>query len=106
MSESASEGGTPAIGDDKVMFPYEKLYYSSKDKSEIDELPEIKREEILAERASQLERHQQDIALRRLLASREKEEAKAAEKKKRKAGTADLEDNQSLQEATSREGLT
>lgn len=94
MSESPSEGGTPAIGDDKPMFPYEKLYYSSKDKSEIEALPEIKREEILADRASQLERHQQDLALRRLLASREKEEAKAAEKKKRKAGTADLEESQ------------
>jgi RNA polymerase-associated protein RTF1 len=94
MSESPSEGGTPAIADDKPMFPYEKLYYSSKDKSEIETLPEIKREEILADRASQLERHQQDLALRRLLASREKEEAKAAEKKKRKAGTADLEENQ------------
>ncbi len=94
MSESPSEGGTPAIADHKPMFPHEKLYYSSKDRSEIDALPEIKREEILAERASQFERHQQDLALRRLLASREKEEAKAAEKKKRKAGTADLEENQ------------
>ena len=80
--------------DDKPMFPYEKLYYSSKDKAEIDALPEIKREEILADRASQLERHQQDLALRRLLASREMEEAKATEKKKRKAGTADLEESQ------------
>jgi RNA polymerase-associated protein RTF1 len=95
MSESASEGGTPpTMADDKPMFPYEKLYYSSKDRSEIEAMPEIKREEILAERASQLERHQQDLALRRLLASREKEEAKANEKKKRKAGTADLEDSQ------------
>lgn len=82
------------MADDKPMFPYEKLYYGSKDKSEIENMPEIKREEILADRASQLERHQQDLALRRLLASREKEEAKAADKKKRKAGTADLEENQ------------
>jgi RNA polymerase-associated protein RTF1 len=94
MSESATEGGTPAVADDKPMFPYEKLYYSSKDKSEIEGLPEIKREEILADRASQLERHQQDLALRRLLASREKEESRAADKKKRKAGAADLEENQ------------
>ena len=76
------------------MFPYEKLYYSSKDKSEIDAMPEIKREEILADRAAQFERHQQDLALRRLLASREKEEAKAAEKKKRKASAADLDESQ------------
>ena len=94
MSESATESGTPALADDKPMFPYEKLYYSSKDKSEINALPEIKREEILADRASQLERHQQDLALRRLLASREKEESRAAEKKKRKAGAADLEESQ------------
>jgi RNA polymerase-associated protein RTF1 len=94
MSESDSEGGTPAITDDKPMFPFEKLYLSSKDKDEIESLPEIKREEILADRAAQLERHQQDLALRRLLASREKEEAKATEKKKRKAGAADLEESQ------------
>lgn len=94
MSESATEGGTPALADDKPMFPHEKLYYTSRDKSEIEALPEIKREEILADRASQLERHQQDLALRRLLASREKEESRAADKKKRKVGAADLEENQ------------
>lgn len=94
MSESASQGGTPAAADDKPMFPHEKLYYSAIDKSEIDALPEIKREEILADRASQLERHQQDLALRRLLATREKEEANSIEKKKRKAGAAELEENQ------------
>ena len=94
MSESDSDGESPPAGDDGPIFPYEKLYFSAKDKAEIESLPEIRRESILAERTAQLERHDQDVTLRRLLAARAKEEAKASEKKKRKAGVADLEENQ------------
>jgi RNA polymerase-associated protein RTF1 len=95
MSESDSEGEAAAEEDDGPIFPYEKLYYSAKDKAEIMALPEIQREELLSERAQQVDRHNQDLALRRLLASREREEARAqAKKNKRKAGTADLEEGQ------------
>lgn len=94
MSESDSEGGSPGPVEDGAIFPYEKYYHSAADKDEIMALPEIQREEIIADRAAQVERHLQDMALRRLLASREREEARAAEKKKRKAGAADLEETQ------------
>lgn len=96
MSESDSDDASPPdVEEDGPIFPYEKLYYSAKDKEEIMALPEIKREEILSERAQQVDRHNQDLALRRLLASREREQARAeAKKNKRKASAADIEDGQ------------
>lgn len=93
-SESESQASPPANDDDGPIFPYEKLYYSAKDKDDIMALPEIQREQILSERAQEVDRHNQDLALRRLLASREKEEARKAKKNKRKASAAGLEDGQ------------
>ncbi|OXV07598.1 hypothetical protein Egran_04636 [Elaphomyces granulatus] len=92
-SESESDGSPPQDADDGPIFPYEKLYYSAKDKEEIMAMPERQREEILSDRAQQVDRHNQDLALRRLLASREREAARAqAKKNKRKASATDLED--------------
>ncbi|KAJ5111152.1 hypothetical protein N7532_001687 [Penicillium argentinense] len=92
MSDS-DDDSEPDVSDaeDKPIFPYDKLYYSAKEKDEIMAMPEIQREELLSERAQQVDRHHQDLALRRLLKDREREEAKAA---KRKAGAAGLDDNQ------------
>ncbi|KAL3468479.1 hypothetical protein BJX64DRAFT_246042 [Aspergillus heterothallicus] len=96
MSESEaasdSEGSDPEVEDDGPIFPYEKLYLSAKDKQDIMALPEIQREQILSERAQEVDRHNQDLALRRLLASREKEEARKAKKNKRKASVANLDE--------------
>lgn len=93
-SESDSDASPPAPDDDGPVFPYEKLYYSAKDKEEIMAMPEIQREQILSERAQEVDRHNQDLALRRLLASREREEARKAKKNKRKASMAGLEEGQ------------
>lgn len=93
MSQSDSEAGF-SPGADKPIFPYEKLYYDAEDKARIDAKPEIEREEILAQRSEQVERHEQDLTLRRLVAARAKEEAKNAAKNKRKASAADLEETQ------------
>ncbi|KAJ5970834.1 Plus-3 [Penicillium vulpinum] len=95
MSESESEADNSGDDDeDRPIFPYDKLYYSAQDKKDIMAMPEIQREETLSERAQQVDRHNQDLALRRLLASRSREEARAAKKAKRKAGSAGLDDNQ------------
>jgi RNA polymerase-associated protein RTF1 len=93
MSESESDSSPPPDGNDGPIFPYEKTFYSAKDKEEIMAMPEIQREELLTERALQVDRHNQDMALRRLLASRERD-ASALEKKKRKAGDTDMEESQ------------
>ncbi|KAJ5210593.1 Plus-3 [Penicillium cf. griseofulvum] len=94
MSESESEADNSGDDEDRPIFPYDKLYYSAQDKKDIMAMPEIQREETLSERAQQVDRHNQDLALRRLLASRSREEARAAKKAKRKAGSAGLDDNQ------------
>ncbi|KAL4906643.1 hypothetical protein BDW74DRAFT_150891 [Aspergillus multicolor] len=96
MSESEapsdSEGSDAAVEDEGPLYPYEKLYHSIKDKNDIMALPEIQREQILSERAQEVDRHNQDLALRRLLASREREEARKAKKNKRKASAANLDE--------------
>jgi len=93
MSQSESEAEF-APAEDKPIFPYEKLYYDAEDKARIEAKPEIEREEILAQRSEQVERHEQDLTLRRLVAARAKEEAKTAAKNKRKASAAELEESQ------------
>ncbi|KAI1609097.1 hypothetical protein EDD37DRAFT_138702 [Exophiala viscosa] len=93
MSQSDSEADFEP-GAEKPIFPYEKLYYDAEDKARIESKPEIEREEILAQRSEQVERHEQDLTLRRLVAARAREEAKNAAKNKRKASAADLEDTQ------------
>ncbi|KAL4881095.1 hypothetical protein BJY04DRAFT_189901 [Aspergillus karnatakaensis] len=96
MSESEaasdSEGSDAEIEDAGPIYPYEKLYHSAQDKKDIMAMPEIQREQILSERAQEVDRHNQDLALRRLLASREKEEARKAKKNKRKASAANLDE--------------
>lgn len=95
MSESESDT-SPAVNADTdgPMFPLENKFYDEKDKEDILSLSEIQRESILAERAHIHERKLQDLHLRRLLQARENAESRASDKKKRKAGNADLEDGQ------------
>lgn len=93
MEESDTDDPVQVDGDGPI-FPYDKLYYSAKDKQEIMALPEIQREQILSERSQQVDRHNQDVVLRRLLATREREHARSESKAKRKASAAELEDGQ------------
>lgn len=94
MSESEPDEANLKIDGDGPIFPYEKLYYSANDKKEIMSLPEIEREQILSERSQQVDRHNQDLVLRRLLASREREQARSESRSKRKASTTDIEEGQ------------
>lgn len=107
MSESEAEVA-PVDGDHKneAIFPIDNKFYSDKDKAEIMALPEIRREQILAERAAIVERKQQDQILRRLFQgyqAKEGDKSKTTEVKKRKAGTADVED---VQRKSSRQKTT
>lgn len=96
MSESEaasdSEGSDAGVDDEGPLYPYDKLYHSAQDKKDIMAMPEIQREQLLSERAQEVDRHNQDLALRRLLASREREEARKAKKNKRKASAASLDE--------------
>ena len=89
MSESSPEPdapGTPDI-DDGPLYPLEGRFTSARDREDILALPEIERESILAERAQEVLKRQQDLQLKKALAA-----AQAANKHKRKAAAADLDD--------------
>lgn len=90
MDESDSDSDAGAAFDDGDRYPLEGKFVDQKDKTEILALPEIKREELLAERAQEVERDRQNRALRQLLNAREANTKR--HDKKRKAGAADLDD--------------
>ncbi|KAK6583968.1 hypothetical protein PZA11_003698 [Diplocarpon coronariae] len=90
-SNSESDSG-PTFHDDGDRYPLEGKFMNSSDKAAIMAMSEIEREQKLAERAQEVERDRQNRALRQLLKSRENETKK--QDKKRKAGAADLQDDQ------------
>lgn len=94
MSESSSDRSPAGAEADGPIFPFEQFYYSEEDKAKIMAMSEVQRESILAERAAIRDRKSQDLHLRKLLQARERDEAKSADKKKRKAGDADLDEKQ------------
>ena len=95
QSDSESDADAVLFGEDGGRYPLDGKFKNAADKSEILSMPEIKREEILAERAQEVERDKQNRALRQLLNAREAAEAGSKKQdKKRKAGAADLEENQ------------
>jgi RNA polymerase-associated protein RTF1 len=93
MLESAASSPEPAAAsdiDDGPAFPLEGIYLDSADRARILALPEIQREEILAERAAENTKRQQDIQLKKALAATQ---AAASKHQKRKAAAADLDDD-------------
>lgn len=90
MAQSDSEGDAPGdeSDDEAPLYPIEGQFTSVSDKTHILSLPEIEREEILAERAANVTRKQQDLQLKRALAATRE---KARNHNKRKAD-ADLDD--------------
>ncbi|RMZ84477.1 hypothetical protein DV738_g720, partial [Chaetothyriales sp. CBS 135597] len=98
MSQSASEADFPDseaddLEEEKPLYPYEKYYYDAADKARVDAMNQLDREQTLAQRIEQVDRHDQDNQLRRMMLNRQKELAKQ-DKKKRKADVADLDESQ------------
>jgi RNA polymerase-associated protein RTF1 len=86
MEESDSDSdGAPELDEDGERYTLEGKFIDADDKAKIMAMSEIKREEILAERAAQAEKIQQNRALRMLL---------LLKNKKRKAGAAELDGDQ------------
>lgn len=90
-SDSDSDASPAGMYDEGDRYPIEGKFMNAADKAEIMAMPEIKREELLADRAQQVERDRQNRALRQLLNAREAGNKK--QKGKRKAGAADLEES-------------
>ncbi|KJZ79670.1 hypothetical protein HIM_01139 [Hirsutella minnesotensis 3608] len=100
MDESDSDAEQPASrerapagghGDDK--YPVDGMFMSQAEKAEIMALREVEREQIIADRISEIERQRQNRLLRQMVTSVENEERKYV-KKKRSADTAELEDGE------------
>ena len=79
-SDSESDSGSPAV-EQGPRYPLEGKFRDAADKAEILAMPEIEREQILADRADEANRDAQTRALRALLKSREQE--KSSEKKRK-----------------------
>lgn len=92
MDQSDSDSDAGAYQDDDDKYPIDGKFMSAADKANIMSMPEIKREEILAERAQEVERDRQNRALKQLLKAREADSKQ--QDKKRKAGAADLDPDQ------------
>lgn len=87
-SSPAPRSVSPA--DEGPAYPLEGVYLDSADRAHIQSLPEIQREEILAERAAENTKRQQDLQLKKALAATQ---AAASKHQKRKAAAADLDDD-------------
>ncbi|KAF4125674.1 hypothetical protein GMORB2_0918 [Geosmithia morbida] len=92
MDESDSEDepqrgrGGDTDGDGK--YPVEGMYISHAEKAEIMALPELEREQIIADRMTEIDRQRQNRLLRQMVENEERKHVK----KKRSADTAELED--------------
>ncbi|KAF4455661.1 hypothetical protein F53441_2061 [Fusarium austroafricanum] len=89
--DEPSRGRAAAADDDDEAYPVDGRYKSQKEKAEIMALPELEREQLIAERMTDIERQRQNRLLRQMVSNMENEERKQV-KKKRSAGTAELED--------------
>ena len=83
MDESASDSGAASdtSSNRNVLFPLEGKYRNHKDKSQLMALPDLKREEILAERAHQVAEKKRVAELRQLIAAKDREAAKGKKRK-------------------------
>lgn len=75
--------------EDAALYPYDGKFLSAEDRRNILSLPEIERESILAERAAEVLKRQQDLQLQKAFAT---SQAQASKNQKRKAAAADLDD--------------
>lgn len=90
MDESDSESDVaPEFVKDIDKYPIEGKFIDPEDKAKIMAMPEIEREQILADRATEVERERQSRLMKQILKSREAGIKKSI--KKRKASTAEVE---------------
>ncbi|KAH6655751.1 hypothetical protein BKA67DRAFT_534666 [Truncatella angustata] len=85
MDESDSEAGTPApkangaVVDEDDKYPYEGMFESAHEKAEIMSMREVEREQILADRAQEIDRQRQTRLLRQLVSGDKKRKASDAD---------------------------
>ncbi|KOS22046.1 RNA polymerase-associated protein RTF1 [Escovopsis weberi] len=106
VAAAAAAAVATTIDDDK--YPVDGMFMSEAEKAEIMAMREVEREQIIADRISEIERQRQNRLLRQMVNNVENEERKQV-KKKRSADTAELEDGlrkTSRQRTTGKTGET
>ena len=89
ISASDDEADAPGSPEEEgPMYPIDGKFVSESERRDILSLPEIERESILAERAAEVLKRQQDLQLKKALANAQA----TANKHKRKAAAAELDD--------------
>lgn len=83
--EPTRKGGE---GDEDDRYPVEGMYVSQAERAKIMAMGELEREQIIAERMTEIERQRQNRLLRQMVENEERKQVK----KKRSADTAELED--------------
>lgn len=91
-SDSDAPGELDDDDDDDIPFPLEGRFHDEKDRREIMALPEVRREQILADRQEEAMRKRQDAQLKQLL-KRQGLEAQRLEKRKRKVSATEPDDS-------------
>ncbi|KAJ3475306.1 hypothetical protein NLG97_g9506 [Lecanicillium saksenae] len=97
MDESDSDDepsrgrGSGGGGNDEEKYPVDGKFRSESEKAEIMAMPELEREQILADRANEIERLRQNRLLRQMVEETQNDERKT--KKKRSADSADLDED-------------
>lgn len=94
MDQSDSEASPGDLDDESPLYPIEGKFRSEADRADIMAMTEIEREEILAERAHEVEKRLQDLQLRKILQQRKREEAANDKSRKRKVDDAGLKSSQ------------
>lgn len=103
MDESDSDDDAPrgrSAANDDEKYPLEGMYVDHAEKARIMALPELEREQIIAERVSEVERQRQNRLLRQMVENEERKQTK----KKRSADTAELEDDDKRKASRARTG--
>ncbi|RFU74064.1 hypothetical protein TARUN_8195 [Trichoderma arundinaceum] len=90
-ARGASRSATLMAANDDDKYPVDGMFMSEAEKAEIMAMREVEREQIIADRVSEIERQRQNRLLRQMVNNVENEERKQV-KKKRSADTAELED--------------
>lgn len=89
-SKGRGGGGGGGGGADDEKYPVDGKFRSESEKVEIMAMPELEREQILADRANEIERLRQNRLLRQMVSDTQNDERKA---RKRSADSADLDDD-------------
>ncbi|KAI1258644.1 hypothetical protein F5Y18DRAFT_339669 [Xylariaceae sp. FL1019] len=89
---TAAAAGGKTDEEEEKKYPVDGIYHSHKEKDEIQAMPELEREQLLARRQEEIDRWRQNTLLRRLLQKSKEDDSQSL--RKRKASSDEIDDTQ------------